>query len=107
MKWKIVHNAWWMFWARGMVLGPWIWIKAKAYPQTHTLLRTYRHELQHCYQQHAYGSKWKWYLRYIWLWARKGYWKHPDEIDARLHAGNTLTEQELAWYNAGVVKIGE
>lgn len=92
MKFRIVYNAWWMFWAAAMVAGPWIWVRAGAMDD-----RRYRHELQHCYQCKRLGRL-KFYSLYIALWFKHGYDNHPYEIEARKHQYDQLTSQERKWF---------
>jgi len=115
MKFRIVNNAWWMFWARGMVLWPWMWLRpVKTYPEYDREQfadwyqgladKLYRHELQHCYQVASLGRL-KFYSRYIWYQIRYGYKKNPFEVEANQREGDPLTEDELRWREQGVVEL--
>lgn len=120
MKFRIVRNAWWMFWARGMVLWPWVWLKpVEIYPaydinkyedwykmREHEL---FRHELQHCYQIEKNGVL-KFYAKYIYYWFRYGLWwggykNNPFEVEANAVEKRDLTPLELKWYLDGRITI--
>jgi len=116
MNFKIVNNAWWMFWARGMVLWPWMWLREvkhvdydrtddvyKAWYQSATD-RLYRHELQHCYQVASLGRL-KFYSTYIWYQIRYGYKKNPFEVEANQREDDPLNEDEIRWREQGVVEL--
>lgn len=114
MKFRIVNNAWWMFWARGMVLWPWMWLRPvrqydrdddvyKAWYQTATD-KLYRHELQHCYQVASLGRL-KFYAKYLWFQVRYGYKKNPFEVEANQRENDPLTEDEVRWREQGVVEL--
>jgi hypothetical protein len=115
MKFRIVNNAWWMFWARGMVLWPWMWLRPikvdprydeEIFAEWYQLRadRLYRHELEHCYQVKRMGRL-RFYSTYLWHWVTKGYKKHPYEIEAEEHEEEQLTEQELRWRERGVIEL--
>lgn len=92
MKFRIVNNAWWMFWAVGMVVWPWVWFKKGRLEVD----RIYRHELQHCYQVQKLGRV-KFYFTYIVKWLRHGYRNHPYEVEARRYQHMPLTPEEEHW----------
>ena len=99
MKFWIVRRCWWMFWADGMVVYPFVFIKPKT--PSHWL---WRHEFEHCYQVHRAGV-WKFYTRYLMLLLRHGYFNHPDEQEARERQFEQLTDKELSWIRTGKVEI--
>jgi hypothetical protein len=99
MKFRIVDNAWWMFWASGMVLWPWVWFK-KGGPTE----RLFRHELQHCYQVKRLGRL-RFYVTYLFYSVRYGYRKNPFEVEAEKYEDKELTSQERAWMERGVVDL--
>ena len=47
------------------------------------------------------------YLRYVLLNLVKGYHNHPDEIEARHHEGDQLTQLEEKWLHDGVIDLSE
>lgn len=115
MKFRIVNNAWWMFWARGMVLWPWMWLRpVKVYelyppdqfPEWYAMRerQLYRHELEHCYQVERLGRL-RFYTTYIWYQIRYGYKKNPFEVEANEREDTPLTSQEEAWRENGVVQL--
>lgn len=101
MKFKIVYKAWWMFWAKGMVVWPWVWFNG---PRAEVSDRLYRHELQHCYQIKKLGRL-RFYWTYLLLWFKNGYWKHPYEVEARSFERTPLTVQEKAWRDRGKINL--
>lgn len=101
MNFRIVYKAWWMFWAEGMVVWPWMWFRRTSDQVSD---RLYRHELQHCYQVKQLG-RFRFYTTYIWLWLRHGYWKHPYEVEARERQNDPLTAQEVAWRKRGRIEL--
>lgn len=100
MKFRIVDNAWWMFWAAGMCVWPFLWFKKGSLH----IDRLYRHELEHCYQAKELGRL-KFYFTYILKFLRYGYWNHPFEIKARRASLNPLTDIEIAWRAARKVVL--
>lgn len=92
MKFYILHRCWWMIWADGMVVWPFVFFR-KQRPSTVLI----RHEFEHCYQVKRMGI-WKFYTRYLKLLFTKGYRKHPYEIEAFKAQYETLTPQEREWY---------
>jgi hypothetical protein len=101
MKFRIVYKAWWMFWAKGMVLWPWIWFNPA---KMHVSNILYRHELEHCYQVKRMG-RFKFYTSYLWLLAKHGYKNHPYENEANDREHDPLTDQEKQWIADGKVKL--
>lgn len=99
MTFRIVYNAWWMFWARGMVLWPWMWIKGDSMDD-----RLFRHELQHCYQIKRLGRL-KFYAIYIVLLFKHGYKNHPFEIEAEEYETHQLLPKERAWKDRGRIDL--
>jgi hypothetical protein len=91
MRFRIVYKAWWMFWAHGMVLWPWMWIKA-----AHVSTRLFRHELEHCYQIARLGRL-RFYVTYLFYSVRYGYKRNPFEVEARKAEMKPLTEVEKMW----------
>lgn len=117
VRFRVVRNAWWMFWARGMVLWPWVWLKPikedSRYPKEEYEEwyqqredRLFRHELQHCYQIRRMGVV-KFYVRYIGLWIkhRGSHSDHPYEIEANKVEDQELTETEKYWQETGKIKV--
>lgn len=117
MKFRIIRNARFMFWARGMVVWPFLLLKPYKRKKEDSLydkkyneqaekdeLRVYRHELQHCYQIKSEGRL-KFYSKYLWFQVRYGYKKNPYEVDARSHENVKLTADEIAWKARGVVSL--
>lgn len=115
MKFRIVNNAWWMFWARGMVLWPWMWLRPvrvyEAYPRedfeewyTMREHQLYRHELQHCYQVERLGRL-RFYATYLWYQIRYGYKNNPFEVEANAYEDEPLEEQEVRWREQGVIEL--
>lgn len=118
MKFKVIDNAWWMFWAKGMVLWPWMWMKytniqsnptsayeeAKAKQDEAWNKRLFRHELEHCYQIRREGRL-KFYSTYIWYQLKYGYEKNPYEVEAREVEHDALTYEELYWYHSNEVQL--
>lgn len=118
MKWKVVENAWWMFWAAGMVCGPWIWMKKKdedfvANSEYHRRLkiqnaewnkRLFRHELQHCYQMKRLGW-WRFHWEYLKELVKNGYRQNKFEVEAYDIDNTPLTPKELHWYTNGKVEL--
>lgn len=98
MRFRIVKNAWWMFWAWGMVVWPWMWLKKDHADDE----RLFRHELQHCYQCARMGRL-KFYGSYLLLLIRHGYKEHPYEVEAREYENEPLTEIERVWFEKGKV----
>lgn len=105
MKFRIIHNCKWMFWAHGMVVWPFVFFR---YPkQGHVNRpseRLVRHEFEHCYQVKRMGVL-KFYSRYIWLAMKHGYRNHPDEIAARAKEYDKLNPHEKHWYENGRVEL--
>lgn len=101
MKWTIVRVGRWFFWARGMVFFRWMILKP--YGDEERDIRLFRHELQHCYDQCAMGSRWKWYGKYLWLLLLNGYNRHPYEQNAEANEHKALTPQEMYWYRNGTI----
>ena len=71
-----------------------------------SLVKLYRHELQHCYQIKRSGII-KFYVRYVFLNLTKGYLDHPDEIEARQYENEKLTQLEEKWLHEGVIDLSE
>lgn len=99
MKFKIVKKCWWMFWAQGMVLYPFV-----LFSNTGPRERLYKHEFIHCYQVKRQGVL-KFYLSYIWNFLRYGYKNHPMEIEAHARQDEPLTPEERKWIETGEVHI--
>jgi len=100
MKFRIVKNAWWMFWAKGMVVWPWVWFKKGSVNDD----IIFRHELEHCYQIKKQG-RFKFYSSYLLLWCRRGYETHPYEIEARAAANKKLLKREIRWRKRGRIEL--
>ena len=101
MKFKIVYNCKWMFWARGMVVWPFMFFKPSPSEVPNTL---YRHELEHCYQVKRMGRI-KFYASYLWLQMKHGYRNHPYELEAWERQNTPLTEQEKLWREKGKIEL--
>ena len=71
-----------------------------------SLVKLYRHELQHCYQIKERGVI-GFYVRYVFLSFVKGYWNHPDELEARQYENEKLTPLEEKWLHEGVVNLND
>lgn len=101
MKFRIIKNQRWMFWAAGMVLYPFVIYRVKE-PWT----RLYKHELKHCYQVRDMGIA-KFYFMYVLLLLRYGYKNHPYEKEAQLYEKDALTKQEQEWFDtkAKVIEV--
>jgi hypothetical protein len=82
MKFRIVNNAWWMFWARGMVLWPWMWLRpVRQYDRDDDVYKAW------------------------WFQVRYGYKKNPFEVEANQRENDPLTEDEVRWREQGVVEL--
>lgn len=99
MKFKIVYNCKWMFWAAGMVVWPFMFFKRSPEEVSNIL---YRHELEHCYQVKRMGRI-KFYASYLWLQMKHGYKNHPYENEANDREHDALTEQEKQWRENGKI----
>ena len=99
MKFKVVKNQKWLFWAGGMVLYPFVIFNMRTPTQ-----RLFKHELQHCYQIREKGV-FKFYVSYVFNLLRHGYKNHPDEIPAFKVEMEPLTIPELRWYKTGVIEL--
>ena len=93
MKFKILKNQKWMFWAAGMVLYPFVIYRvAEPWP------RLFKHELKHCYQVKEMGVA-KFYTMYVLLLLRYGYRNHPYEKEAQQYEKDPLTAIEQQWFD--------
>lgn len=92
MKFRILRNCWWMFWAGGMVGYPFIFFRMR-YPTE----QLFKHELMHCYQVRRMGIL-KFYFTYVLLYIRHGYNNHPYEKEAREYARKPLNPHEQVWF---------
>ena len=99
MKFIVLKNQQWMFWAGGMVLYPFV-IFSMRYPSR----QLFRHELEHCYQVQRKGV-FKFYTSYVFNLFKHGYRKHPDEIPAWDIQHTKLTEVEETWYKTGKINL--
>jgi len=122
MKFKIVHKEEdelifpWKPQLRGIVLWPYMIIRPKKYAKgeisqsesmtRRSLVKLYRHELQHCYQIKQRGIL-GFYIRYVFLNITKGYHNHPDELEARQYENEKLTPLEEKWLHEGVVNLND
>ena len=122
MKFKIVYREEsqsifpWKSRFRGVVLWPYVIMRPKKYATgeiaqsemmtRRSLVKLYRHELQHCYQIKRMGII-KFYIRYVWLNFLKGYQNHPDELEARQYENEKLTQLEEKWLHDGVIDLSE
>ena len=119
MTFWIVKNAWWMRWADGMVVWPWVWLrlrKVRENPRTEFQrregiqnlewnLRIYRHELEHVYQIKKVGRL-KFYWRYLVDAVRlRKYRSILVEVEAYAHQDEVLTKKELKWLADGKIKV--
>ncbi len=117
MTFWIVKNAWWMRWADGMVIWPFVWLrlrKIKGNPKTEFQRREakqnlawnhriFRHELEHVYQIQKLG-RFRFYYRYLANAIKYSYRKIPAEVEAYNHQDEPLSVKELKWFNEGKVK---
>lgn len=101
MKFKVVKNQKWLFWASGMVIYPFVIINGRVLSK-----RLFRHELEHCYQIQRMGV-WKFYLSYIVKYLTNGYWHHPYEREARQVEYDKLTAREEQWYQTGEIDLSK
>jgi len=99
MRFYIVKRCWWLFWAEGMVVWPFVFFRPKV--PNHRLVR---HEFEHCYLVHRMGVL-KFYSRYIWLLIKHGYRNHPDEKEAYRIQWTPLTVSERIWLSLGKVYL--
>ena len=122
MKFKIVYREEsqsifpWKSRFRGVGLWPYVIMRPRKWATgsiaqselmtRRSLVKLYRHELQHCYQIKQRGVI-MFYLRYVLLNLVKGYHNHPDEIEARHHEGDQLTQLEEKWLHDGVIDLSE
>ena len=122
MKFKIVYREEsqsifpWKSRFRGVVLWPYVIMRPKKYATgsiaqselmtRRSLVKLYRHELQHCYQIKRMGII-KFYIRYMFLNFVKGYQNHPDELEARQYENEKLNDLELKWLHEGVIDLSE
>ena len=122
MKFKIIYKKEnesifpWKSRFRGVVLWPYVIMRPRVYSTgqvaqsemmtRRSLVKLYRHELQHCYQIKRMGVI-KFYVRYVWLNLIKGYQNHPDEIEARQYENEKLTQLEEKWLHNGVIDLSE
>lgn len=122
MKFKIVYREEnesifpWKSRYRGVVLWPYVIMRPKKYTTgsvaqselmtRRSLVKLYRHELQHCYQIKERGVI-GFYVRYAFLSLVKGYWNHPDELEARQYENEKLTPLEEKWLHEGVVNLND
>lgn len=102
---------------RGLVLWPFIFLKpykaeefawkgpteAEAHAEKLNN-RLYRHELEHCYQIKKMGVI-RFYIRYVLIFLRSGYRKHPYEIEAYNTKNTPLTDEEREWLVNRKVKL--
>ena len=92
----------WLFRLPGMmdaiVLYPYILFRGNS-----TTPQLYRHELEHFYQVQRDGFL-RFYIRWLWLTFRRGYWNNPYEIEARAAESIDLTPQELVWLHVQKAK---
>lgn len=120
MKFKVVENAWWMFWARGMVFWPWVWMRYLEVPENPQTaydrakkeqyeewnIKLFLHELDHCYQVQEHGRI-RFLLKYIKEWVQHGYDDHPMEEKKIEDYDPTLTETQRRWYETGRIDLSE
>ena len=92
MKFRIIKNQKWLFWAAGMVVYPFV-----IYRVEDPWRRLYKHELKHCYQVQEMGIA-KFYFTYILLLIRHGYKNHPYEKEACSYEVKKLTPVEQKWF---------
>jgi len=98
MRPRIRFKHWWFKlpgtgWSWGVCLYPWIWVRGAPAEVPDRMLR---HELEHFYQVQQVG--WiKYYVRWLWLTWRRGYWNNPYEVKARAVEDTPLTPLERSW----------
>ena len=66
----------------------------------------FRHELEHCYQIKRYGVL-RFYLKYMWIFLRKGYRNHSLELEASEVERTKLTPIERKWLEQGFVDLSD
>lgn len=99
MLFTVKTGQFWMLWARGMVVYPFILFGAR-YPDE----EIFKHELMHAYQIKKYGV-FKFYMNYILLLLRYGYKNHPYELEAKEYQKQPLTPIEKVWYNGSDIDL--
>ena len=99
MKFKVLKNQKWLFWAGGMVIYPFVIFNMRNPPQ-----KLFKHELEHCYQIRENGV-FKFYASYVFNLLRHGYKNNPYEIPAFKVEAEPLTENEMHWYQTGVIEL--
>lgn len=122
MKFKIVYKKEtesifpWKSRFRGVVLWPYVIMRPKKYATgeiaqselmtRRSLVRLYRHELEHVYQIERMGVL-KFYASYLWMILRKGYKNHPLEEEANDVEQTPLTQREQKWLRDGVIDLSD
>jgi hypothetical protein len=102
MRFWVVRNNWFPIGYHGIVLWPFVF--TRPYPTETQNKILFRHELQHCYQIKQRGVI-RFYVRHLWLLMRRGYWNHPDEIEAREAQLKPLTAIESKWYETNKIRL--
>ncbi len=100
MKFRIVENAWWMFWTNGMVFVFWVWFRKGSLSDN----GLYRHELEHCYQIKEMGRI-TFVLTYFLFLCSFGYKKHPYEKAARRESKKALTKAEQNFREKLIIQL--
>ena len=122
MKFKIIYKKEsesifpWKSRFRGVVLWPYVIMRPKKYATgeiaqselmtRRSLVRLYRHELEHVYQIERMGIL-RFYASYLWMILRKGYKNHPLEEEANDVEQTPLTQREEKWLRDGVIDLSD
>lgn len=120
MKIRVVKNAWWLFWADGMVMFPFLWMKSRdvnknpkteyqrveAKQDAQWNIQLFRHELEHVYQIKRLGVL-SFYWKYIKYAIKHKYRDIPFEVAAYDAAGKDveLTKEEQKWWEEGRIVL--
>lgn len=107
MRFYVVRNRFFPIGYKGIVLWPFVFLKpmwkGREFNTAHDKV-LFRHELQHCYQIHEQGVL-KFYFMYLINLFRKGYKRHPMEIDAKKVENIPLSSQEAVWFESGKIDL--
>ena len=122
MKFKIVYREEeqsifpWKPNVRGVVLWPYVIMRPRKYATgqiaqsemmtRRSLVKLYRHELQHCYQIKREGIV-RFYIKYLGMLMFNGYKEHPYELEANQYESEKLSQLEEKWLHDGVIDLSE
>lgn len=122
MKFRIVYREEdgsifpWPSRYRGVVLYPYVIMRPRKFNTMSVGANTmnnqlaletlFRHELEHCYQIKRYGVL-RFYLKYMWVFLRKGYRNHSLELEASEVERTKLTPIERKWLEQGFVDLSD